>query len=369
MKKFFLILCVLLCFSFAAFAASETHTHDYSTKIIIYDALDPCTKPYIIKSVCACGDETIQVVTTPIGHNLDYTNTVVIVASDCVMGGKSEAQCMVCKQWIEYDTEPNSNHTWTDWETVSEATCIKDGSKKRICLRCRRIETLILPATGIHQFDMSAATVTERGSCEDYGYYTARCLSCGVIFTGQNAQNNTDGTEKLVIAPRKHTYKDGMTLKQVSCLEDGQVLYTCVNTTSTDKYIGCTYSYTVDISHTTEEYSKEYQNNTSKYHKWIEVVEVKPTQKNPGIHYYYCETCGLVGPSQSMEYKVVPTVTPKPTATANHNSSSTTNANGITIPATGDITLPSYVPILMIVGSVLMLLVLAIKDHYRSKRH
>lgn len=334
MKKYITSICIMLFIVlFSSFALGEGHTHDYSINVFVYDAINPCTKPYVSKMICSCGAEdpsATKVITTPLGHNLDLDNPVVIIRATCNTTGRNEAQCTRCKQWVEYETGVNESHIWTEWENASVATCVHDGLQERICTRCEKIEMSVVPATGIHQFSLSLATLTTRASCIEAGYYTAQCLLCGETFSGQGAETATDGTQALVIAPRGHKYDDGKVIKQVTCKEDGQVDYTCLNTTSTDKYIGCTYVSHTIIPHEEIEYRKEYQGETSKYHKWTDVVEIAATKTNPGIHHYVCETCGLVGPSQAIK-KVSSS-----TSSSTHPSTAVTNSNGITVPATGD---------------------------------
>ncbi len=67
-------------------------------------------------------------------------------------------------------------HTWTEWETITEATCGTDGLETRTCTVCGETETKTIPATGNHtwtDWDITPAT------CSTAGSQTRSCEVCG----------------------------------------------------------------------------------------------------------------------------------------------------------------------------------------------
>lgn len=50
------------------------------------------------------------------------------------------------------DIESDCIHEWSEWETVTAATCGSEGAKQRICAKCEEGETNKISATGAHTF-------------------------------------------------------------------------------------------------------------------------------------------------------------------------------------------------------------------------
>lgn len=87
------------------------------------------------------------------------------------------------------------NHTWTDWETVTEATCTKDGLEKLVCLDegCGEVKTRTVKAG--HAW--GAWTGSTNNLCNQDAQLSRRCSSC-------------NQTEKQTIAKRGHAYENGV---------------------------------------------------------------------------------------------------------------------------------------------------------------
>ena len=104
--------------------------------------------------------------------------------------------------------EPEHTHVWGDWETVTEATCTKKGSEKRVC-ECGEEET--------KEIDVKEHTYKETvtaPTCSSEGYTTYTC-ECGDVYTGDK------------IAKVAHSYHDWYDVKPATCTEKGSRCRVC----------------------------------------------------------------------------------------------------------------------------------------------
>ena len=80
------------------------------------------------------------------------------------------------------DVSLNINkHNWSDWETVDPATCVKDGLAKRTCSLCNKVETKVLPKTGVHFY--GEWIVDKEPTCTESGTRHKVCSGCGDVIT------------------------------------------------------------------------------------------------------------------------------------------------------------------------------------------
>lgn len=122
----------------------------------------------------------------------------------------------------EVETYGSTVHdcTYELTDTVTGATCGKDGEGKYMCTFCGKEKVDIIPATGNHSWD--EGSVTLEPSEESSGIKTYTCSVCG-------------GTKEEKLPAVGHNWDDGK-LVEPTCTEGGYVLYTC-----TDK--GCNKTY------------------------------------------------------------------------------------------------------------------------------
>ena len=143
------------------------------------------------------------------------------------------------------DVSLNINkHNWSDWEIVNPATCAKDGLAKRTCSLCNKVETKVLPKTGVHLYEdwvvdteptctkeglkhktcsVCGDTVTEtiaalghdyhshreEATCTKDGYVVDICSRCG------------DEINRVVLPAKGHSYGDWVVDKDPTCTETG----------------------------------------------------------------------------------------------------------------------------------------------------
>lgn len=86
------------------------------------------------------------------------------------------------------DTKKEHEHIYSDWNTLTYATCEKEGLKERFCLICGEKEAIVLPKLD-HTLELTTGFPP---SIFDYGLIThKKCSSCGKLFL-------EDGTEVSV---------------------------------------------------------------------------------------------------------------------------------------------------------------------------
>jgi hypothetical protein len=193
--------------------------------------------------------------------------------TDRVLG--TDKYCKLCNAlckstgvaYTEDELKANAaKHTWT--ETITPATCISTGLKRRVCT-CGLVETEIIPATG-HTEKVIAGTLA---TCKVEGTtYGVICATCGVTIKA---------VEKVPTIA--HVYK-----------EDSRVWTTAI-TTPTDKvHCGGVLKITSKCScgDTIIDYI------TYPEHEFTATKVTEPTCKDKGYTEYVCKFCEAVDTSR-----------------------------------------------------------------------
>lgn len=198
-----------------------------------------------------CGKKDVTAVKAP-GHHTPGENTRVDKEPTCTEDGKGSYQCAVCSEWIDNGVIPAKGHDLK--ETVTAATCGKDGRKVSACTKCDFTETSIIPATGKHTYD--EGTVTTKPACGKEGVKTFTCTVCG--------DKKTEKIEAL-----KHDYTAKVTTEP-TCGKEGVKTFTCAN---------CADTYEEKIPATGK-------------HSYEEKISVAPTCLEKGEKAIICSVCG-----------------------------------------------------------------------------
>lgn len=139
----------------------------------------------------------------------------VTVKEPTCQSGLQKTSCTKCDHFTESELKPVKSHSYGDWKTTTEPTCVKDGAKERTCTICKtHKETGTVPATGKHT-EGSWETKTEP-TCADKGSKVIKCSVCGKELK----------TEEIA-ATGNHTAGDWETVQDASCTVNGKKAKFC----------------------------------------------------------------------------------------------------------------------------------------------
>ena len=139
-----------------------------------------------------------------------------IVADDATCAFLSQdaiTQVDAATQWYKTSviiSRTNASHTWTDWQSDKEPTCIETGEHVRQCMTCGYEETEIIPViahdwgvwqgngNGMHTHTCSVCGNTESQNCSG-GTATcsqlAQCELCGSLYGDLDPDNHLAASE------------------------------------------------------------------------------------------------------------------------------------------------------------------------------
>lgn len=184
---------------------------------------------------------------------VDTTTSITLDAT----GTRDSALKEVDLAYQGVDVSLNINkHNWSDWETVNPATCAKDGLAKRTCSLCNKVETKVLPKTGIHFY--GDWVVDTEPTCTKEGSKHRTCSVCG-------------DTATEAIASLGHDYHSQR--EDATCTKDGYVVEVC--------------SRCGDERNRTTIAAKGHS-----YGEWI--IDKEPTCTETGKRHKVCSECGDV---------------------------------------------------------------------------
>lgn len=156
-------------------------------------------KPSVIVSY---HDTTLKLGTD---YTVSYEKNTEIGTATVVITGSGIFTGTVLKNF----TIGHENHSYGEWQVITEASCTNEGEKRRDCNNCDDYETEIIAMTN-HEIVIDvavAATCTEEGLTEG-----SHCSTCGTAIV-----------EQSVVAAKGHTYVDGQ------CENCGDIIYASIN--------------------------------------------------------------------------------------------------------------------------------------------
>ncbi len=265
-----------------------------------------CTEPSSTVYECACGDKYVELTATANGHKWSDTWTTVVEATTDKNGVEKRGCTVSDCTAEEYRTiQPIGDHTFEEKITVN-ATCEVEGEKTFTCTKhanCVANYKEIIPATG-HTETISVTDAT----CEAEGSSVTSCTVC----------LKTLKTE--TIPQLGHLWSDGTVTKNATCLEKGEISYTCLrnaaHTKTTEIEVNSNAHVFVEATVTaatcekdgTTVYScackKEVELVTEKAngHKWNEekTVDKAADCSAPGLKSTHCSKCDAIKDAEAI---------------------------------------------------------------------
>jgi hypothetical protein len=149
----------------------EAHTLD--TKVITKDA--SCTQEGEMKLLCSvCGHEKHSVIPKN-DHN--YTTTIIDDYKHfiCTMCGHTYKEVITDVPPMDECT----NHSYSEWITITEATCKSAGEKQQVCSNCGHTNTEVIEKENHlfgewHYYDVVDGSELEYRSCKNCGEIDVR---------------------------------------------------------------------------------------------------------------------------------------------------------------------------------------------------
>lgn len=232
--------------------------HDYEK--IITPAT--CTEYGQEKNICKkCKTETVTKL-DPIGHT--YGPVQEVKPQTCLQDGVYSKTCTVCG-YSDIQILKTEGHDLK--EEFLPATCMENGKKTITCNKCDYKQEIIIPAAGKHEYN--EGVVTKEATNDEEGTKTFTCKNCGQSYTE-------------VIPAIGHHYDNGTVLKEATCTEDGNILYSC-----TDE--GCNKAYTKILPKLGHDFGEEY------------VIDKEATCEEDGSKSKHCSRC-----DEKSEITVIP---------------------------------------------------------------
>ena len=167
---------------------------------------------------------------TVIEKPCEHLHTTVInqVDATCTEDGYTgDTKCLDCGEIIEEGTVvPSPGHKWSEWETVREASCVAQGTKKRICSVCEEEDSDTIPIDSTkHNLENQPAVLAN--CIRDGKLESWYCKDCHKLFLDEDATQETSAEDIVVPMTSTHnlTHHDAVAK---TCTAAGNIEYwTC----------------------------------------------------------------------------------------------------------------------------------------------
>lgn len=204
MKKWMLLLLLLLCFLPFAAQAGDCASGQHHFQVIFSQPADCISVGYDQLQCKDCGAIEMRQTTGTAPHSfvtVDYT------APDCVHSGYKREQCSVCFTIREIYPSATNQHTWSNTSVVTQPTCVSDGMNSGVCSICGVAGTYSTPKTGKHEFGewitLKEATETTHGQRIHYCVHcnfsvTDRLFLPGTLYVGVYDLENVKHVQRML---------------------------------------------------------------------------------------------------------------------------------------------------------------------------
>ncbi len=147
------------------------------------------------------------------GHEHDFsakeaTEFYFFAEATCTTSEKYYYKCLYCEEkgTQTYNWGNPLDHTFGEFEVVSEGNCGGAGSKKRVCTRCGFSEFVSIPKNSANHVGGEISEMKTPASCVTAGVEEIKCKTCNVVFRtntlDKDLNNHVGGTNvKTITAP------------------------------------------------------------------------------------------------------------------------------------------------------------------------
>lgn len=147
----------------------------------------------------------------------EWQSPTVDLESTCTQEGRQSIHCSICDTIKENSEEPIAmlEHQWGNEFVQQEPSCTETGILQYSCVECGLEKQEEIPAIG-HIWNPEP-TIDIEASCVSKGNQSIHCSVCDAIKEGS----------KEDIAEKGHSWNAGEIIKESTCTESGEKIYTC----------------------------------------------------------------------------------------------------------------------------------------------
>lgn len=242
-------------------APGGSKTPDGSTahvcSFVFKEAVKSCTEPCYDVYECSCGKTEKRNITSPAGHDYKWT----IYPATCTTDWWQKGVCNRCGDKKTETVENSKRHTYGEYVSNNDATCIKDGTKTAHCLNCGEVNTItdLGTATGMHNYGVYKSN--NDATCVKDGTKTAYCSRCG----------EPDTVTDKGTATGVHIYGEYKSNNDGNCQKDNTATAKCETCGATD---------TKTLTGSKGDHA----------YKWTTIEETCTTENQEGV----CTVCGQI---------------------------------------------------------------------------
>ena len=240
-----------------------------------------CTEDGKREVYCTICNKVLETETlSKTGHINTELDKKTVVAATCAKNGYTgDIVCVACGEVVEKGTETDltTNHIFTKYEKLSDATCTENEKEIAYCDVCgKATDTREVPFTALgHEYSEKVYTVKTKATCTEDEVREYRCMHFFTDAEGNEVQCENVKTVTVRSTATGHKWGEWKTVKEATCAEAGKAERKCLND-------GCTVSITKPLrklSHTPSD--------------WIVVKEA--TCETEGYRYKKCTAgCGYI---------------------------------------------------------------------------
>lgn len=110
----------------------------------------------------------------------DFSEWTTVTEATCAAAGLEKSVCSVCGEESEREIPKTQNHSWSDWTTTGG--CASDGENTRSCSVCGATESKPIEGHPWTEwgYDVAGEPFVQEPTCKSEGYEGRMCSNCGL---------------------------------------------------------------------------------------------------------------------------------------------------------------------------------------------